>query len=168
MKKLIMLASLSILLAACGGGATVKPDTEVATGNNTNTFEGFVNGYAAPTDSGDSKVYKFTSYSKVMESYHVGVRQARFIGWCSDSHHKFSQNGSLALREQLRKLYPGETIRDGIMCGDGKGGFYGFAHFVTKGKIAFLKAGALNPQVAIDFWPEDGNPEQFWPDKKVK
>lgn len=153
---------LASTLVACGSGTTVKPDAEGATGSNANTFEGFVSKYATPTDKGDNTVYKFVPYSKMMKTYNVGVQQARFIGWCSDNHHKFSDNGDLALREQLRKLYPGEVIKDGVICGDGNGGFYGFADFDTRNMTAFIKAGALK----LDFWPEDGNPQAFWPNAK--
>ena len=164
MKKLILLTSLSILLAACGSGATVKPDAEGATGNNTNTFDGFVSNYAAPADSGDSTVYKFVPYSKMMKTYNVGVQQARFIKWCSSNTYPFSENGDMALKQELRKRYPTDTITDGVMCGDGKGGFYGFANFDNRNMTAFIKAGSLN----LDFWPEDEKPELFWPNKKAK
>lgn len=162
MKNLIILASLSFTLIACGGGTTVKPDSEGAIGNN--TFEHFVSNYAAQKDAGDNTVYKFAPYSKMMKTYNVGVQQARFIKWCSTNSYPFSDNGDMALKQELRKRYPSDTITDGVMCGDGKGGFYGFANFETRNMTAFIKAGALN----LDFWPEDDKPEQFWPNKKTK
>lgn len=169
-KNVVAILSLAGLLVACGGETNVKPDSNGSTASAANTFEAFADGYASPGDTGDSVVYKFASYSKMMETYHVEARQGRFFKWCSSTSngYKFSENGDLALRQQLRKLYPGETIKNDFLCGDGKGGFYGFAHFASRDKTAFMKAGALNSKVAIDFWPEDGNPQDFWPDAKPK
>lgn len=166
MKKLIVLASLSMILTACGGSGNIKQDDATPFNTGSTTFEQFVAGYSTTSDKGDAVVYKFSGYSKPMATFHTGTRKARFIKWCVDNDYKFSDNGNMALWKQLNAAYPGETIQREIMCGDGQGGFYGFAVFPDRNATAFLKAGTLNQKVPIDFWPEKGNHKDFWPESK--
>lgn len=167
-KNVVAVLSLTSFLVACGGETNVKPDGEESTASAANTFEALVDSYASSDDKGDGMVYKFTSYSKIMETYHTGARYGRFTRWCSQHNYKFDRNGDMALSQQLNKAYPGEVIRDQVICGDGQGGFYGFAVFPNRNATAYVKAGTLNPAVKIDFWPVDGKPSDFWPDAKAK
>jgi hypothetical protein len=165
MNKLVILAALSILLTACGGGANVKPDT-ASTTSKIGSFEQFADSYAAKNDTGDGTVYKFARYSKVMETYHTTARQSLFINWCVDNNYKITEKGGLALWSKLRELYPKETISDRVLCGDGQGGFYSIVVFNSRNATAFVKAGTLNPKIPLDFWPENNRPQDFWPNKK--
>ena len=162
-KKFLILSILAFSLSAC---ATTEVKEGPSSENARNTFESFVANYAKPSDTGDGTIYKFIAYSPMMKTYDVGVQSARFFKWCSANGYKFSENGDLALRTKLRSLYPTESIKEGFVCGDGQGGFYGFAHFAGRNQTAFLKAGSLNSRVAIDFWPEKGNPQDFWPNRQ--
>ncbi|MDD5394991.1 MAG: hypothetical protein PHE17_18385 [Thiothrix sp.] len=162
MKQQIMATLLlaSLALAGCSGTGTVIPGK---TQHVNQSFEDFADSYASPGDVGDGIVYKFSGFDKILgATYHVSVRKSRFWTWCIADGYKFTDRGDLALGTRLRKLYPGETITDATVCGDGKGGFYGYAYFNTKHKTAFMKAGVLNPKVIVDFWPGEGKQRDFW------
>ncbi len=158
--KLVGAIALSLVVTGCASTGTIVPGE---TQHIRQSFEAFADSYATPNDKGDAIVYKFSGFDRILgETYHLGVRHARFRMWCSANGYKTTENGDTALGSRLRKLYPSDTITDAAVCGDGKGGFYGYAYFNNRKQTAFLKAGILNPKVIVDFWPEKGNPRDFW------